>query len=162
MYVKVESMRLDWYSLPKHQKIIQAELYCGIVDMLKAGETRAFEVGRLVVLPRNFNGGERDVQARFLDAMTLVQRFRKLDYFVTMTCNPYWEEVGRELFPGQTPQDRPKLVARVYRSKLHNLHDRLIRRDTLVRCWHMHMLQSFRNVAFLMSTSCWQWLIGIS
>ena len=89
MYVKVESMRLDWYSLPKHQKIIWVELYCAIVDTLKAGEARASEVGRLVVLPRNFNGGERDVQDRFLDAMTLVQRFGELDYFVTMTCNPY-------------------------------------------------------------------------
>jgi hypothetical protein len=89
MYVKVESMRLDWYSLPKHQKIIQAELYHGIVDTLKAREARASEVGRLVVLPRNFNGGERDVQGRFLDAMTLVQWFGKPDYFVTMTCNPY-------------------------------------------------------------------------
>jgi hypothetical protein len=37
MYVKVESMRLDWYSLPKHQKIIQVELYYGIVNTLKAG-----------------------------------------------------------------------------------------------------------------------------
>jgi hypothetical protein len=129
MYVKVESMRLDWYSLPKHHKIIQAELYCGIVDMLKAGETRASEVWRLVVLLRNFNGRERDVQTRFLDAMTLVQRFGKPNYFITMTCNPYWEEVGRELFLGQTSQDRPKLVVRVYRSKLHNLHDHLIRRE---------------------------------
>jgi hypothetical protein len=93
-----------------------------------AGEARASEVGRLIVLPRNFNGGERDVQARFLDAMTLVQRFGKLDYFVTMTCNPYWEEVGRELFLGQTPQDYPELVARVYKSKLYNLHDRLIKK----------------------------------
>jgi hypothetical protein len=84
MYVKVESMRRDWYSLPKHQKIIQAELYRGIVDTLKASETCASEVGRLIVLPRNFNGGERDVQARFLDAMTLVQRFGKPDYFVTI------------------------------------------------------------------------------
>jgi hypothetical protein len=65
--------------------------------MLKAGEECASEVGRLVVLPRNFNGGECDVQARILDAMTLVQRFVKPDY---MTCNPYWEEVDIELFPG--------------------------------------------------------------
>jgi hypothetical protein len=60
--------------------------------------------------------------------MTLVQRFGKPDYFVTMTCNPYWEEVVRELFSGQTPQDHPQLVAGVYRSKLRNLHDRLIRK----------------------------------
>jgi hypothetical protein len=123
MYIKVESMRLDWYSFPKRQKIIQAELYSGIADTLKAGEARASEV----VLSRNFNGGEGDVQAQFLDAMTLVLLFGKLDYFVTMTCNPYWEEVTRELFLGQTPQDRPELVGRVYRSKLHNLHDCLIK-----------------------------------
>jgi hypothetical protein len=128
MYVMAESMRLDWYSLPKHQKIIQAELYRDIVDTLKASDARASEVGRLVVLPRNFNGGERNVQTWFLDAMTLVQRFGKPDYFVTMTCNPYWEEVSRELFLGQTPQDRPDLVARVYRSKLRNLHDHLIKK----------------------------------
>jgi hypothetical protein len=67
MYVKVE-----WYSLPKHQKIIPAELYHGIVNTLKAGEARASEVRKLIVLPRNFNGGECDVQARFLDSMTLV------------------------------------------------------------------------------------------
>jgi hypothetical protein len=96
--------------------------------MLKAGEAHASKVGRLVVLPRNFNGGERDIQARFLYAMTLVQWFGKTDYFVTMTCNPYWEEVGRELFLGRTPQDRPELVARVYRSKLCDLHDRLIKK----------------------------------
>jgi hypothetical protein len=100
MYVKLESMRVDWYSLPKHQKIIRVELYRGIVNTSKAGEAHASEVGRLVVLPRNFNGGERDVQARFLNAMTLVQRFGNPNYFVTMMCNPYWDEVGRELFLG--------------------------------------------------------------
>jgi hypothetical protein len=88
MYVKVESMRLDWYLLAKHQKIIQAELYHGIIDMLKAGEAHASKVGRLVVLPRNFNSGECDVQAQF----------GKLNYFTIMMCNPYWEEVNRELF----------------------------------------------------------------
>jgi hypothetical protein len=71
-YVKVESMRHEWYSLLKHQKIIPAELYHGIVNTLKAGEARASEVRKLIVLPRNFNGGECDVQARFLDSMTLV------------------------------------------------------------------------------------------
>jgi hypothetical protein len=56
-------MRLDWYSLPKHQTIILAELYRGIIDTLMAGEAHSSEVGRLIVLPRNFNGGEHVVQA---------------------------------------------------------------------------------------------------
>ena len=27
MYIKIESMRLDWYSNPANQKLIRAELY---------------------------------------------------------------------------------------------------------------------------------------
>ena len=81
-----------------------------------------------MILPRNFPGSDRDVQARSLDAMTLVQRYGTPDYFVTMTCNPYWEEITNELSEGQTPQDRPELVARVYHAKLLDLHNRLIKK----------------------------------
>ncbi|XP_048565321.1 uncharacterized protein LOC125545433 [Triticum urartu] len=68
------------------------------------------------------------MQRRFLDAMAIVQRFGKPDYFVTMTCNPYWEEITSNLAPGQTPQDRPDLVARVYRAKLRDMKDLLIKK----------------------------------
>lgn len=63
---------------------------------------------------------------RFLDAMTLVQHFGKHDYFVTMTCNPYWHEVTSELFPSQTPQARLELASRVCRAKLYDMHGRFI------------------------------------
>jgi len=53
-----------------------------------------------------------------MDAMTLVARFGKPEFFVTMTCNPYWDEIVQQLLPGQMPQDRPDIVARVYRAKL--------------------------------------------
>lgn len=45
----------------------------------------------------------------------------KPDYFITMTCNPYWEEITEKLFPGQLPQDRPDLVARVFKAKQRDL-----------------------------------------
>ena len=45
-----------------------------------------------------------------------------------MTCNPYWEEITSNLEPGQEPQDRPELVARVYREKLRDLKDLRIKR----------------------------------
>ncbi|XP_062208911.1 uncharacterized protein LOC133910581 [Phragmites australis] len=131
IYIKIESMRLDWYSKPENQALIRADLYQGIIDTIAAGEVRASEVGLRIVLPRTFPGGDRDVQARFLDAMVLVTRFGKPDYFVTMTCNPHWEEITRQLLPGQTPQDRPELVARVYRAKLRDLHDFLIKKSHL-------------------------------
>ena len=99
-----------------------------MVDVISAGETRASEVGKRVVLPRSFPGGDRDMMQRFLNAMAIVQRFGKLDYFITMTCNPYWEEITQNLEPGQQPQDRPELVSRVYRAKLRSLMDLLIKK----------------------------------
>jgi hypothetical protein len=65
------------------------------------------------------------MQRRFLDAMAIVQRWGKPDYFITMTCNPYWEEITEKLLPGQLPQDRPDLVARVYKAKQRDMMDLL-------------------------------------
>ena len=33
-----------------------------------------------------------------------------------MTCNPEWQEIQENLFEGQTTQDRPDWVARVFRA----------------------------------------------
>jgi hypothetical protein len=61
----------------------------GLLDMLAMGEADASKVSLRDVLSKDFPGSDRDVQARFMDAMTLVTRYGKPDFFVTMTCNPY-------------------------------------------------------------------------
>ena len=43
------------------------------------------------------------------------------DVFLTMTCNPKWPEITRELKPGQTPVDRPDLCCRVFNMKIKKL-----------------------------------------
>ena len=52
------------------------------------------------------------------DAMTYVKHNGAPDLFVTMTCNPNWQEITSELFPGQKPKDRHDLIARVFRLKV--------------------------------------------
>jgi hypothetical protein len=99
-----------------------------LADVISAGETRASEVGKRIVLPRSFPGCDRDMQQRFLNAMAIVQRFGKPDYFITMMCNPYWKEITTNLEPGQKPHDRPDLVSGVYRAKLRSLKDLLIKK----------------------------------
>ena len=54
-----------------------------------------------IVLPATFIGGPKDMRCRYYDAMTLVQRFGKLDFFITMTCNPECKEITIELKEGQ-------------------------------------------------------------
>jgi hypothetical protein len=34
-----------------------------------------------------------------MDAMALVRKFGKPDIFLTMTCNPNWDEITIELLP---------------------------------------------------------------
>ncbi|XP_076938404.1 uncharacterized protein LOC143606551 [Bidens hawaiensis] len=48
-----------------------------------------------------------------------------------MTCNPQWPEICDNLKPGQIAQDRPDLVSRVFRAKLEDLKEQLLKKHLL-------------------------------
>nr|XP_045087172.1 uncharacterized protein LOC109751715 [Aegilops tauschii subsp. strangulata] len=129
MYIKIESCRLKWYR--KNQTKIRADLYKGVVDAITSGETRASAVGVRIVLPGTYPGGDRDMKRRHMDAIAIVHTYGKPDIFLTMTCNPNWEEITNELFPSQTAQDRPDLVARVFHGKLEAMKEMLFKKNIL-------------------------------
>ena len=112
-YCKIEGERLTY--LRKHQQDIRADVYQGLGDALNNGDERA---GRRVILPSSFTGGARDMNQRYHDSMALVAEFGKPDLFITMSANPKWKEVENHLLPGQSSQDRPDIVARVFHEKL--------------------------------------------
>ena len=58
--------------------------------------------------------------------LSLVREYGKPDLFITMTCNPKWPEIVNELRPGQEPQDRPDIVARVFKDKMDQLMNDLV------------------------------------
>ncbi|AQK61186.1 hypothetical protein ZEAMMB73_Zm00001d054073 [Zea mays] len=128
-YIKIESSRLDF--IRKNQDRLRADLYQGLVDSMLDGDIRVEKVGKRTVLSPSFIGGTRDMRRRYMDAMALVRKFGKPDIFLTMTCNPNWDEIRTELLPGQTPQDRPDLVVRVFHAKLQELKHRLTKHDIL-------------------------------
>ena len=66
----------------------------------------------------NFTGGRRYMHEHTQDAMTYVRNYGRPDLFITFTCNPAWEEVANELMPGQKPQHRRDLLARVFQQKM--------------------------------------------
>jgi len=105
MYVKIETSRL--YYFRHNQSVLQAELHQGIVDSLEIGEKRGNKIGHLIVLPRSFIGGLRDLKKCYMDAMSLVQRFGKLDIFLMMTCNPNWPEIKEQMKYNDESQNRP-------------------------------------------------------
>lgn len=63
----------------------------------------------------------------YQDSMAIAREFHKVDLFITMTCNPHWPEVTRELQPGQKPEDRPDLLARVFKMKKEALLDDIVK-----------------------------------
>ncbi|KAL0311961.1 UNVERIFIED_CONTAM: hypothetical protein Sradi_5595400 [Sesamum radiatum] len=116
-------------------------------------------VGHRIVLPSSFIGSPRDMYQRYQDAMALVQVYGKPDLMLTITCNPNWVEIKRELKRGQTPQDRPDLLTRVFRGKFEEFKKDIVDRGVLgkVRAYtyvieyqkrglpHGHMLVIFEN-----------------
>ena len=67
----------------------------------------------------------------YLDAMSIVKRYGKPDYFLTMTANPSWPEIQNALRYGETAANRPDLVARVFRIKFQVLLDKLLKEHVL-------------------------------
>ena len=57
------------------------------------------------------------MHALYQDSMAIASYFRTPSLFITFTANPGWEEITRDLLPGQKPEDRPDLVARVFELK---------------------------------------------
>ncbi|XP_043224655.1 uncharacterized protein LOC122382858 [Amphibalanus amphitrite] len=53
--------------------------------------------------------------------MAIVRAKGKPTLFITITCNPKWPEIANALLPGQKPEDRPDLVARVFHLKLRRI-----------------------------------------
>lgn len=121
MWASAEQNRLSWYRL--HQNELRASLYSGLEDTIHAsdGNVGLNELGTRFVLPSSFTGSARNMQQNLQDAMAAACFFRHVDLFITITANPSWTEILRELPNFRTSYDRADLVARVFKLKLNAL-----------------------------------------
>ncbi|XP_022841967.1 uncharacterized protein LOC111365659 [Olea europaea var. sylvestris] len=103
----------------------------GIVDSVQNSENRGYKIGRSLLLPSNFVGGPRNITKRYMDAMSLVQRYGKPDMFLTIRCNPNWPEIKCELKHSDEIQNRPGLLVRIFCAKFEELKADLVKRKLL-------------------------------
>ena len=75
------------------------------------------QLGQHIVLPSSYIGGPQNMSQCYQVSMAIAHYFRKVDIFLTMTPNPEWPKITRELLPGQASYDRPDLVAHVFEMK---------------------------------------------
>ncbi|KAI2514302.1 helicase [Fragilaria crotonensis] len=131
-YIKALQSNLNF--IRHNQPKLRAELYQGIADAV-AGEdvTNTRQLGRRIILPSSFIGSPRNMHQLCQDALAIVRRMGKPDLFITMTTNPQWPEVMENLLPGQTANDRPDLVARVFHLKFTEMMSDLQKRQVLGR-----------------------------
>jgi hypothetical protein len=78
---------------------------------------------RRTIVPESVHGSYRHRRALTLNALTLLTKHGKPTIFLTLTCNPRWDEITAQLLTGQTAYDRPALTARVFNCKLRILLD---------------------------------------
>ena len=117
MFAAIDQNRLQYHFY--HQSDLRACLYSGLMDATGFGDDDVDlgNLGQRYVLPSSYIGGPRHMQQRYQDAMAIARYFRRVDIFLTVTCNPAWPEITRELLPHQTSYDRPDIVARVFELK---------------------------------------------
>ena len=126
-YVTVENQRLNY--IDKNQKELRADYYKSVkeatderlreaarADGLYTDDHSRPAIGRKI-LPSSVTGTPRFFNKKFQDGMAICREYSKPDLFITMTCNSGWDEIVDELLPQQKAQDRPDIVARVFKLK---------------------------------------------
>ena len=114
MWAAADQARLSY--IRYHQSEIRGTLYQGLSDAI-TNSVDLHDVGQRFVLPSSYTGGPRYMKQCLQDALALARYHKKIDLFITVTCNPNWPEITRELLAGRTAADCPDLCARVFNMK---------------------------------------------
>ncbi|XP_025018654.1 uncharacterized protein LOC112539989 [Tetranychus urticae] len=124
-YCRIEAGRLLY--VRKHQKELRADTYSGLMEALhNAAEGEGIRAGKAVILPSTFDGSPRNMMMRYQNAMAVVRKFGKPDYFLTMTCNPKWPDFDQVLETYDKIEHRPDLIVRVFHCKVVELRDMIV------------------------------------
>ena len=84
--------KLSW--IRSHQENLRAEVYNNLVDIVHGRDLDDEVVGRSVILPSSYTGGDRFMQQLFQDSMAIVRHFGRPTLLITFTGNPRWEEIS--------------------------------------------------------------------
>ena len=82
--------------------------------------------GEKVALSSSFYGSVRWYRLKNLESLAIFRQRRKPDLFITMTCDPNHQDISKALPKHQPSQDRPDIVARVFKQNLEELTQMLI------------------------------------
>ena len=104
----------DLNFIKTHQRDLRADSYAKVQK--RVAEDTAGSA-KPVILPSSYTGSDRYFHKKLENAMAISRVCGKPTWFITFTMNPWCEEVMELLRPGESPYDRPDIIARVYWEK---------------------------------------------
>ncbi len=122
-WIQAENNSLNY--IRKHQTEMRCDQYDSVRNAVNNQNQE--RIGRPVILTSSFSGSPRWYQAKFQNGIAICREYRKPDFFITMTCNPNWEEIKSNLLPNQTAQDRPDLTSRIFQLKKQQMVDDFVK-----------------------------------
>jgi hypothetical protein len=125
----IQGQRLAFHY--ENQDKYRSHTFRVVRDATVLDDVNIANMGRRVILPSSFITGPKHMHQLYQDAMGIVRAREKPNYFLTMTYNPHWPEIQRELLARQTWSNRPNLVARVFRLKQKALLDLIMSKGIL-------------------------------
>ena len=137
MWLVTQNMRLNYQE--QNQKALRADTYRNVKRVVDSRRltlaTRGdglfpddhnLRVG-VKILSRSFVGSPRWYHMHFIYVMAICHVYHKPDYFITMTCNPKWEEIQKEQLNDQNPEDWPDITVAVFKQKVDALMNDLVK-----------------------------------
>ncbi|KAL5130954.1 hypothetical protein HKD37_12G033934 [Glycine soja] len=119
-YTMIEAQMLAYICF--HKKKLRVYSYKGLVDAVFEGETDECATGNRILMPSSFTSGARYLMQNYQDAMAISNWAGFPDIFITFTCNLKWPELSRYVQNlAFKPEDRPDIVAHIFRMKLKQL-----------------------------------------
>ncbi|CAN1257711.1 ATP-dependent DNA helicase PIF1 [Linum perenne] len=102
-----------------HELILYNPLYATPTKKGSTGDLDSRNLGHIIV-PATFTGGVRYMQQLYQDAISICQYHGNPDLFITFTCNAQWPELVNAFkdIVGTRTEDKPMLVARVFKMRL--------------------------------------------
>ena len=128
-YCRVESSRLRYHKL--NQRKLRADLYKNLQANVNNENRTGSGHGRRVILNSTFTGSPRWYKKRNYESLAIARVKGKPHLFITMTCNPRHPFIVKALPKGCKAQDRPDIVARVFKQQVEELKKQLLEGQVL-------------------------------
>ena len=126
MYLNIESQRLNFVRFNQHE--LRCDTYTSLKEQLRLQAIEeGLTLGKRIILPSSFVGSKRYMIEKCNDAVCMFAKVGLPSLFITITANPKWKNITDHLSNDEEPLDRPDLVSRVFKLKVNEIIDEIVK-----------------------------------